>query len=563
MFRSRLTLAFLALVVLTLAQGALALWSARVAAYHVEEAEIAGKMLNDYVELSANKQRLKVWYAQHVLAQDAAPAVRDQLLQRMSEGTQRLHSYVEREVRLHKPSIGGGAPFVDPAAHRKTLGAIDANLAAIREGILAARPITESTARAQIWREMLQRFDLLDGADMRPLIAAAIERQRNASLHASEESNRTLSTVDRMVTFTMLIAGVAGAALMAYFRARLRRPIDALMAGVRALEAGRLEHRIGLVSSDEFGVLAQRFDAMAQELQVHERALDERRSALESAVGERTRELSLANRRLHEIDLRRRQFFAEVSHELRTPVTVIRGEAEIALRNGSRTTAQYRETLGRVVDAAVDLGARVDELLRLARTEAEPSPGAFEPVAMGSLAHEVVASMQTQADAQGVRLVVHDGSPRAQAPTFDRVSGDGARLRQLLVLLIDNGVRYSRRGGVVTVRLDTCNPDPATVRLLVEDEGIGIDAADVQHVFERSFRSERARCVRPDGLGLGLTIGRALAQAHGGTLTLRAGVARGCVACIELPRDVPPEGEPRQQAAPDADRPAAVAQELQ
>ena len=533
MFRRRLTFAFIGLVLVTLLQGGLAWWSARVAAYHVEEGHVANDMLTAYVELSANKQRLKVWYAQFILAQDADPAIRDQLLARMAETTLRLRVLAHRDEQLHGSTLFSDTPFVREDEHLRTLDAIDANLAALREGILAAGSVSEYASRAQIWREMLQRFDLSEGRDMRVLINAAIERQAAAGRAAQTAANRTLRRVDIAVVLTMSFTAVIGLALVLYFGHRLRAPLDALVRGAQALKEGRLTHRIVLATPDEFGAVAESFNAMASDLEAHRRQDDLTRASLEAAVAFRTRELSDANRLLQQLDLRRCQFFVEVSHELRTPVTVIRGEAEIALRGPDKSAPEYRDALGRVVGAALDLGMRVEDLLDLARVESQTRVLELRSAGLERVVADAVDAMRPTASEQGVRLLAlaMPGSPSASI----QIAVDLPRFRQLLTILFDNAVRYSASGDTVAVTCEAC-VDSDTVRICVEDQGIGIEPQDLPHVFERGFRSPQARRVRPDGLGLGLTIGRALALAHGGRLTLAPGEAGGCIACVELPR---------------------------
>ena len=200
------------------------------------------------------------------------------------------------------------------------------------------------------------------------------------------------------------------------------------------------------------------------------------------------------------IDLRRRQFFTEVSHELRTPVTVIRGEAEIALRGTAYQVEDYRACLIRIVDACSDLGKRVQDILQVARSDNGPYAMQLRPTPISVV------------------------------------------LKAALTIVLDNAVRYSEAPAHVEV-LASLDSHRNIVQIVVRDEGIGLTESECLGVFERHFRGEIARSMRPDGAGLGLTIAQAIVVAHHGEIVIQNNVspdasgarARGACVTITLP----------------------------
>jgi two-component system OmpR family sensor kinase len=302
-----------------------------------------------------------------------------------------------------------------------------------------------------------------------------------------------------------------------YFARALRRPIDELVKGAHMLRKGQLKHRVPLHDQDEFSDVARSMNAMAAELEKHQEQETKHRQRLETEVRERTSALHEANQSLQQTDTRRRQLLADISHELRTPTTAIRGEAEITLRGGERPAEQYREALQRIVATSRQLGSVIDDLLAMARSDMETLSMVHQCVDLS----EPLASALAQALAMaGERHIQID----AQAmPAHEvHVLGDAQRLSQLMLLLLDNAVRYSHPAGRVSLSWWRSDETTPTLVLQVIDQGIGIPAEELHQVFDRHFRGRTARLHRAAGSGLGLPIAKTLALAHGGSLTLES-----------------------------------------
>ena len=218
-----------------------------------------------------------------------------------------------------------------------------------------------------------------------------------------------------------------------------------------------------------------------------------------------------------------RRFLADAAHELRTPVAVLRARAEVALQR-ERAPAEYRDALGEVGREAEVMGRIVDDLLILARVETGVRAVMKEPVYLDDLVSGAAAAAGVLAESRGVRLEVGE---------FDEagVTGDPALLRQLLLILLQNAVKYTPKGGAVRVDVHSHGGAPTVV---VEDTGMGIAPGELPHVFERFYRGEEARGVT-EGAGLGLSIARRIVAGHGARIDVRSAPGRGTRVTVVFP----------------------------
>jgi heavy metal sensor kinase len=210
-----------------------------------------------------------------------------------------------------------------------------------------------------------------------------------------------------------------------------------------------------------------------------------------------------------------RRFVADASHELRTPLAIIRGEADVALV-ADRPAAEYKEATAIIQDEARRLSRLVDDLLNLARVDADSVKLQIEPFYLDDLLSEACRSLQPLASAKGVALA-------CQCPQDVMFNGDQELLRRLTLNLLENAIRYTPLNGRVSVGLEV---DDAALRIKVSDTGIGIPPEAAPHVFERFYRVDSARSREHGGFGLGLSIVKWIAESHHGTveLTSRPGV---------------------------------------
>ena len=219
-----------------------------------------------------------------------------------------------------------------------------------------------------------------------------------------------------------------------------------------------------------------------------------------------------------------RRFMADAAHELRTPITILRTRAEIALQQ-PREAANYVSALRGVEAEAHRLGGIVDSLLVLARADAGERQIEKERIFLDDIALDAAGAAQVMARQKKVEITVDEFE---EAP----VEGDPALIRQLIMILLDNAVKFTDAGGQVRVRVSMHEGAPTFV---VEDTGIGIKPDERSRVFQRFFRGETARS-RTDGAGLGLSIASWITREHGAEITLNSEPGKGTRATVAFPR---------------------------
>lgn len=362
------------------------------------------------------------------------------------------------------------------------------------------------------------RFDKL----LRQLVTEEREQVRDAERGAEALASRL--TVGTVASAALLLTlSVLSGQMLAR---SVARPVAALARGAAAIRRGELDHRIGLGSADELGALANQFDAMAAELaDYRDQALAARRD-LESQVAQRTEQLALANQRLIDLDKVRLQFLADIGHELRTPLTVMRGEAEVTLRGRVTDEATFRETLTRIVDQAVEMGRLVEDLLFLARSEADQIRFERRRISLGPLLHEARKEAAALARRREVRIIGEVTQDKAQ------LDADPQRLKQAIVILLDNAIKHSGDRGEVRL---AASVEHGRAEIVVNDQGTGIAAEDLPYVFDRFYRGKGARS---GGSGLGLAIARWIIEKHNGKIAIDSKPGFGTTARLELPCEV-------------------------
>jgi signal transduction histidine kinase len=219
------------------------------------------------------------------------------------------------------------------------------------------------------------------------------------------------------------------------------------------------------------------------------------------------------------------QFIADVSHELRTPLTVMRGSLEVVLEE-DRTAEEYREAIGNALLEVRHLTRLSQNLLFLARGQAGRVTLSFANVDLVKFLTEVTRDLLPAVTDKGLELSVDLPSETARAFI------DSDRMQQVLHNLLENAIRYTSPGGKIRVSLAA---SPAEVRIDVSDNGIGIPEANLPFVFERFFRSDRARRAYPGGSGLGLSIVKWIIEQHKGRVEVRSKVGEGSTFSVVLP----------------------------
>jgi two-component system OmpR family sensor kinase len=513
MFRRQLSGVLLVLAACIVLQGVGAVFALREAERQVVRGRLASDIHQSFVQLSATKQHLRSWVTQHKIGAGGNPAERDELLQKMQQGLGDLALLAQKAAAL-------GLDGRDSEEHRARTDALQVlgrNVQVLGQALVQVKTMPANMPARLGWDTLSEVFEKSEGRDLRELIAQSIQRESAAMLRERQAADATLERIRWLwigMAFSLALLAL-GATI--YFARALRRPLDELVQGAHMLRQGHLQHRVPLDDQDEFSDVARSMNAMAAELEKHQEQETRHRQRLESEVRERTSALHEANQSLQQTDTRRRQLLADISHELRTPTTAIRGEAEITLRGGERPAGQYREALNRIVATSRQLGSVIDDLLAMARSDMETLSMVLQRVDLTEPLADALAQALALAGERHIQIDAQDMPAEAVY-----VLGDAQRLCQLLLLMLDNAVRYSHPAGCVSLRWWRSDEATPTLVLQVIDQGIGIPAEELHQVFDRHFRGRTARLHRAAGSGLGLPIAKALALAHGGSLTLES-----------------------------------------
>lgn len=219
-----------------------------------------------------------------------------------------------------------------------------------------------------------------------------------------------------------------------------------------------------------------------------------------------------------------RQFSLNIAHELRTPLTILKGESELALRK-QESNDETRQLAGIYLEETVRLSRIVDDLLTLAKTEAGQIKIQHEPLEWDKLVREVFEDAQLLSSSRELSVALNHNDPVI-------LTGDSARLRQLLRNLVINAIQYTPPGGSIGIS-SVLNGD--SVEISVRDTGIGIAPTDLPHIFQPFYRSERAHHHAMGGSGLGLAISQWIAHAHGGTILVASTQPGGSTFTVILP----------------------------
>ena len=315
------------------------------------------------------------------------------------------------------------------------------------------------------------------------------------SLEAVEEELESLREILYFATpVLLLLAGLGG-----WFLARQGlAPVAAMARSARQIGSGSLDKQLPVANPrDELGQLATTFNDLL--------------SRLNSAFAEQ------------------RRFMADASHELRTPLSIMSAAAGVTLKKTHRNEEEYREAIEMMAQQTKRLSRIVNDLFTLARADAGRYPLQKKALYLNDLLDEITRSGGVLASARNVKLMVSDFE---EAPFH----GDEDLLRQMVLNLVDNAVKFTPPGGVV--KLDLTRKENQYL-LSVSDTGSGITPDAREHVFERFYRADKARTRENDGGGgLGLPIAKWIANAHDGEIELAASGADGSTFLVRLPAPV-------------------------
>ncbi len=521
-YRTKLLLAFGVLVCLTVALTGLSNWGGQQVQVHMERSRLAHDVLEGHLRLSSHTYQLFKQWADALLVGD----------QDQGSGEKALLEKLRADIASLRDMIAYEVAFVDEDEQEGereelyTLSLIERQIDRLLIEYAEVQNLRDDGERGQAWIKLNTLLEQSIDGSFKALLEAAIAEEQHEVMEADAEARAVIRQVNLIVDGLAVLAVAVGLFCALLLLRGLRRPMVALLAGTRALRKGELTHRIEPSGTDEFGELANSFNRMAGELEAKNRDLEAAKENLERAVAARTAELQDANAALEKADQVRRRFFADISHELRTPLTIIRGEAEIGLRGHDKEVEDYKGTLHRVLEQAEHTGRLVDDLLFVARQNAGETRMSRQAVALQEIVASVCGDAEVLAARRGVTVALRQDVDEAI------VSGDPGRLRQLLLILVDNAIRYSEARGEVGLYI---GPARQGVVVRVRDGGIGIGPDELERIFERFYRGDNASEHHTEGIGLGLPVAKAIADAHDGELVIDSQLGEGTTASVFLP----------------------------
>ncbi len=323
-------------------------------------------------------------------------------------------------------------------------------------------------------------------------------------------------TVMRLALLSIALMAL-GAALSWLISRRITRPLGALTVAAEAIANGEYTRRVQVTGRDEIGRLAESFNQMASQI-------DASRRELEAGVQDARRareEAEAANRA-------KSDFLAVMSHELRTPLNAIGGYAQL-LEMGIHgpVTDEQRDALGRINRSQAHLLSLINDVLNFAKIDAGQIEFHMTDVPLDDVMSELEAIVAPQVRAKAQRLEM----PECDGDLWVRADRD--KLRQILLNLVSNAVKFTPEGGRIVL---DCARAGDLLRLRVSDTGIGIPEDRARLIFEPFVQAGRALNRTHEGVGLGLAISRDLARAMGGDITVESDVGHGSVFTVTLPK---------------------------
>ena len=336
----------------------------------------------------------------------------------------------------------------------------------------------------------------------------------------SEIKGQVNSIRGRMLAATAA-AFVPAILIAAFFARRISKRVGAIIAFAGELAKGNYRARLDTANRGELGLLSSQLKEAGENLQRAVEQLEREHSELEK------------------LERVRKDFVINVSHELRTPLASIQGYAETLMDGALEDQANNMRFLGIIRQNAERLASLTADLLTLSRVEMRRQELNFAPYKSSELLTEVVDTVYPIARKKQIRL------EKQFSPEVDSVYCDAEAVHQILINLLDNAMKYTPDGGVITLGARPFGA--STVEIFVKDTGVGIPSEDVPRLFERFYRVDKARSRELGGTGLGLAIVKHLVLAQNGEVRVESAINEGSTFSFTLPMEAP---DPVQEVHP-------------
>jgi two-component system sensor histidine kinase BaeS len=363
--------------------------------------------------------------------------------------------------------------------------------------------------------EMSARVKVAEGTGgkaARATVAAQVDRRSQLQDQISSDTRDTA-----ILVAVGLIAGLTGALLLfSGLITSMRRPLEELVDAAGRLAGGDRSARVEVGGLSETATLGAAFNEMAGELELEASQRDQ-------------------------LDRLKDEFVLTASHELRSPLTSVQGFAELLMLERDSLTPKQVDTVEIILDNCRHLVRLLNDLLDLARSDAGRLAVTPKPTELAPLIDDAVRTMRGQTDSARQLLT------QRIDPGLPLVEVEADRIRQILVNLLTNAHEYSPAGASIEVTARVVGDD---VEIAVTDNGPGIPADQLEHIFERFVRGDAGLTQRVGGTGLGLAISKSLVELHGGTLAVESTVGMGSTFSFRLPiAGKPADGGPSRAIA--------------
>lgn len=306
-----------------------------------------------------------------------------------------------------------------------------------------------------------------------------------------------VSTAFRGVEWLIFLAGI-GASLLAIgltvvLSSRIARPLREMAKLTKELSRGQYDRRLTVTSEDEIAELGQAINSLAGDL--------------------------------NRLQITRREFLADVAHEVRTPLSYIRGYSQVLIEGLAKSPDEEKKYLSIIHSESERIEGLVNDLFALAQADEGILQINKESSHLEDVIRESVARFEHKAKEKDITLAQSLG-------TFPPVLADTKRIKQVMFNLLDNALRYTNKGGIVTVRLIQVKD---FLQVSVEDTGVGIPKAELPYIWERLYRVEKSRSRERGGTGLGLAIVKQIIELHGGTVYAQSSEGKGTIIIFRIP----------------------------
>lgn len=350
----------------------------------------------------------------------------------------------------------------------------------------------ESALRGEVVYETIERVT----PRVRMVTIPIVENKKVSSVVQVGTSLEDFDETMKKLLIIMIISiptSISATIVVGYFMAKKAlRPVDQIRRAAVKISSSNLDEKIDIVGRrDELGRLAETFNAM---------------------IG-----------RLKDAFQRVNQFSIDVSHELKTPLTILKGATEVALRK-EREKEDYKGLLKSNLEEIDRMSRIIDDLLLLSKADAKEITLNLEEIALRDLIMGVCMDMKIFAGKKGIEIDVGDLEDV-------RLKGDELKIRRMLWNIVENSIKYTEKDGKVFISSYINN---GYARIDVKDSGAGISEEDIRFIFDRFYRADRSRR-RETGSGLGLSISKWIAEAHGGSIEVKSHPGQGSLFSMKLP----------------------------